>query len=72
MRNAGTDRLDRLAKYLKQNRMDKRLATNQKTRSLYANYIHVPDAKARIAEAIKQAEQTQRNIDALTEEGDDE
>ena len=25
----------------------------------------IPDAKARIAEAIKQAEQTQRNIDSL-------
>ena len=71
MKNSGTDRLDRLNIYLKQNRIDKILATNQKNRSLYANYIHVPDAKARIAEAIKQAEQTQRNIDALTDEGDD-
>ena len=72
MKNSGTDRLDRLNIYIKQNRMDKRLATNQKNRSLYANYIHVPDAKARIAEAIKQAGQTERNIDALTDEGDDE
>lgn len=32
----------------------------------------VPDAKARIAAAIAQAEQTQRNIDALTNEGEEE
>ena len=57
----------------KQERKDRnaermRIASRQKKENPIAP---VPDAKARIAEALRQAEQTQRNIDALNE-GEDE
>jgi hypothetical protein len=53
-----------------QERQDRKKKRNQENRQkhLYENSNEpIPDIKARIAEAIAQAEQTQRNIDALTE-----
>jgi phosphatidylethanolamine-binding protein (PEBP) family uncharacterized protein len=59
----------------KQDKKDRHMSTMRDARqkNLYANPCPpIPDAKARIAEAIAQAEQTQRNIDALDNEGEEE
>jgi hypothetical protein len=58
----------------KREKLDKKVGHMRDARDkhLYVNpHPPVPDAEARIAEAIKQAEQTQRNIDALNQ-GEDE
>lgn len=57
-----------------QEKRDRKLSRMQNARDkhLYENLNPpVPNAEARIAEAIKQAEQTQRNIDALNQ-GEDQ
>ena len=58
----------------KREKLDRKVARAKEDRDkhLYTNLnLPVPNAEARIAEAIKQAEQTQRNIDALNQ-GEDE
>jgi hypothetical protein len=54
----------------KQDKLDRKVSTMRDARKkhLYNNpHAPIPDAKARIAEAIAQLEQTLRNLDALTE-----
>ena len=54
----------------KQDKREKHTSYQKEARSkhLYNNpHAPIPDAKARIAEAIAQLEQTLRNLDALTE-----
>jgi hypothetical protein len=52
----------------KREKLDKKMSRTKEDsdKHLYKNpHPPIPNAEARIAEAIKQAEQTQRNIDAL-------
>jgi hypothetical protein len=50
-----------------QEKKDRKRVRNQKR----VRRSQTPDAKAHIAQAIAQDEQTQRNIDALTKENDE-
>ena len=63
--------VERQVRYAKQLRKDRARANMNEARrkKLYTNQnAPVPDARARIAAAIAAAEQTQRNIEALTGE----
>ena len=56
-----------------QERHDRKINRMRDARAkhLYTNpSAPIPDAKARIAEAIAQAERTERNIEALNNEGE--
>ena len=64
---------DKQMKYAKQLQRDRSVAACREDRKkhLYTNpSAPIPDAKARIAEAIAQAERTERNIEALNDEGE--